>query len=99
MTLLFLLENGSSPIVSLPEFFKSFWTSEFIVFEMNSRISSARGPGAISANTDSCKNRAQTNSVFIGYLYFWVFFKVSTDKERVKQLFNRIQPSKNTWEN
>src|SRR4029453_2841900 len=67
MVLLFLLENGSTPINSLPQFSKSFWTSEFIVFEMNSRLSSAHRPGTISANTDSCKNRAAKKSFFMTY--------------------------------
>jgi hypothetical protein len=65
--LLFLLENGSAPIISLPQFSKSFWTSEFIVFEMNSRLSSAHRPGTISVNTNTCKNRAAEKILFTNY--------------------------------
>src|SRR6478672_314393 len=67
MLSLFLLENGSALINSLPQFSKSFWTSEFIVFEMNSRLSSVRRPGAVSVDTSSGKNRAAKKSFFMTY--------------------------------
>src|SRR4249920_1266663 len=73
MILLFLLENGSAPIISLPQFSKSFCTSEFMVFEMNSRLSSARRPGAISASTNSCENRAAEKSFFMNYSILFLF--------------------------
>jgi len=72
MILLFLLENGSVPIISLPELFQSFWTSEFIVFEMNSRLSSAYRPGVIGADTNNCTKRAAEK---IFFMYFYFFFK------------------------
>src|SRR4029077_7071792 len=52
-------------------FSKSFWTSEFIFFEMNSRLSSVLRPGAISVNTSSGKNRVARKSFFMTYsIYF-----------------------------
>src|SRR4030095_7983986 len=74
MVSLFLLENGSTPINSLPQFSKSFWTSEFIVFEMNSRLSSADRPGAISTTTNTCKNRAAEKIFFMNYSIFILFY-------------------------
>src|SRR5262250_3764710 len=65
MILLFLLENGSAPIISLPQFSKSFWTSTFIVFEMNSRFSSAHRAGVNSAQTNSCKTSAVEKIFFM----------------------------------
>src|SRR5215475_12446399 len=65
MILLFLLENGSAPIISLPQFSKSFWTSAFIVFEMNSRFSSAHRAGVNSAQTNSCKTSAVEKIFFM----------------------------------
>src|SRR5262250_2968048 len=65
MTLLSLLENGSAPIISLPQFSKSFWTSKFIVFEMNSRFSSAHRAGVNSAQTNSCKTSAVEKIFFM----------------------------------
>jgi len=70
-----LLENGSVPIISLPELFQSFWTSEFIVFEMNSRLSSAYRPGVIGANTSNFIIRA-AEKIFFMNSYF--FFKAIT---------------------
>src|SRR5215510_80152 len=67
MILLFLLENGSVPIISLPELFQSFWTSEFIVFEMNSRLSSAYRPGVIGADTNNCIKRAAEKIFFMNF--------------------------------
>jgi hypothetical protein len=65
MVLLFLLENGSAPINSLPELLKSFRTSEFIVFEMNSRLSFAYRPGVINPKTKSCRNSAAEKMFFM----------------------------------
>ena len=75
MISLFLLENGSVPIISLPELFQSFWTSEFIVFEMNSRLSSAYRPGVIGADTNNCTKRAAEKIFFMN---FYFFFKAIT---------------------
>src|SRR4030095_2373649 len=75
MVLLFLLENGSSPIISLPQFSKSFWTSGFMVFEMNSRFLSADRPGAANAKTNTCKNRAAEKIFFMKLLYSYFLLK------------------------
>ena len=84
MILLFLLENGSVPIISLPELFQSFWTSEFIVFEMNSRLSSAYRSGVIGANTNNCTKRAAEKIFSMNFYFFFRPSRLKGDWRRTE---------------